>query len=103
MLIFSLWNFRARPCDLPKYPGVISYTLFVASNPCVLYSVIEIIINLVELTFKLNSTNEEIDSESPEESLQLNQRPILPTISNSIENGHHSNMIFVKPYRRWIN
>ena len=97
--IFSIHNFRAHPCDIPKYPGVIFYTLFVASNPCVLYLVIQIIINLIEFLFK-NSPTEEIDSENPEENLQQNQRPILPTISNSIENGHSSNMIFVKPYRR---
>ena len=98
--IISFQNFRAHPCDLPKYPGVIFYTLFVASNPCVLYLIIKIIINLIEFLFKLNSVNEEIDSESPEESVQQNQGPILPTISRSIENGHSSNMIFVKPYHR---
>lgn len=97
---FSFENFRAHPCDLPNYPGEIFYTLFVASNPCVLYLVIQIIIDLIEFLFKLNSPTEEIDSENPEENFQQNQIQILPTISNSIENGHSSNMIFVKPYRR---
>ena len=81
--IFSIHNFRAHPCDLPKYPGVIFYTLFVASNPCVLYLVIQIIIDLIEFLFK-NSPTEEIDSENPdpEENLQQNQKPITNPSNN---------------------
>ena len=101
--IFSLKNFRAHPCELPNYPGIIFYTLFVASNPCVLYLAIKIIIDLVEFLSELNnSANEEIDSENPdpEERLQQNQRQILPRISNSIEIGHSSNIIHVKPFQK---